>query len=294
MTALADMRNQLARETCELMRNVVRIALRATDSAIAASRCLTEPEQRALVDGFCASAVIRDITKHELHRERLGLSAFFPHGMVDNLFDLARVLADRTGMLEEMQDKFVIAFQQRLLQRIEKRLSHVKREGEPHADTDEPGTSSFQFTGNPSPDQGYQALTKLGGRYEKLEQAAREEVTRGERQKPVEPVAETPVAETLDEPVEDQPDEPVAETPAEPVANQPAEKPLDALWSDSELAPDMMELWKAANEWAQADNPGPPPVPTVRLLDALERNPRANPETVKLLGWLHTRPPPDS
>jgi hypothetical protein len=162
------------------LHNVMRLSLRASGSAIKAQRALTEPEQRALLDGFRASAMAMDITKHEERRERLGLSQFFPPQLVHNLVLAASLLAKDTALLEKRRDRFVLEFQLRLAERIEKRLQPKDRDAADAADeADEDATKAndnprFAFTGDPSPDHGFKALALLNGRYNAIKEALQE------------------------------------------------------------------------------------------------------------------------
>ncbi len=177
MTALADMHSALARETCELLHNVLRLSVRATTTALKLNRDLTEPEQRTLIEGFRAAAMALDVTKHAAQRERFGLSQYFPPQLVSNLIQAGRVLAQNTALLEKRRDRFVLEFQLRLRQRLEKQLQPKDREAaEANAETtqDDDGEPRITFTAQPSPDQGYTALTILDGRYDEIKEALRE------------------------------------------------------------------------------------------------------------------------
>ncbi len=175
MTALADMHSALARETCELLHNVLRLSVRATTTALKLNRDLTEPEQRTLIEGFRAAAMALDVTKHAAQRERFGLSQYFPPQLVSNLIQAGRVLAQNTALLEKRRDRFVLEFQLRLRQRLEKQLQPRDREAAPQAEAKpDDGEPRFAFTTQPSPDQGYTALTMLDGRYDEIKEALRE------------------------------------------------------------------------------------------------------------------------
>jgi hypothetical protein len=121
-----------------------------------------------------------DITKHEERRERLGLSQFFPPQLVHNLVLAASLLAKDTALLEKRRDRFVLEFQLRLAERIEKRLQPKDRDAADAADETDAedakadGNPRFNFTGDPSPDHGFKALALLNGRYNAIKEALQE------------------------------------------------------------------------------------------------------------------------
>ena len=178
MSDLAEMHRLLSRDTCLFLHNVMRLSLRASGDAIDAGRALESSEQRALLDGFRAAGMVMDITKEERQRERLGLSPFFPRDLVRNLVEAARLMSKHTTILEKRRDKYVLEFQMRLRERMEKRLAHKDEpaagpEGDANA-ADKAGMPAFRFTGDPSPEHGYEALSQLNGRYDQIKHALQE------------------------------------------------------------------------------------------------------------------------
>ena len=205
MTVLADMHAQLARDTCEMLHNVMHVAVRATGLALKQNRDLTEPEQRTLLDGFRAAAMSMDISKHEARREHFGLSCFFPPKLVGNLVQAGQMLAKNTALLEKRRDRFVLEFQLRLRKRLEKRLQPKDRSAIPAAedaadaaDAEDAGEQQPKFTADPSPDHGYKALAILNGNYNAIQialQNAAEEVAEEEAALQLEAAEETAASE---------------------------------------------------------------------------------------------------
>lgn len=198
MTVLADMHAQLARGTCEMLHNVMHVAVRATGLALKHNRNLTEPEQRTLLDGFRAAAMSMDIARHEERRERFGLSCFFPPKLVVNLVQAGQMLAQNTALLEKRRDRFVLEFQLRLRKRLEKRLQPKDSSAIPAedhaADAKDTGEQQPKFTADPSPDHGYKALAILNGNYDAIQvalQKAADEVAEEEAALHVEVADET-------------------------------------------------------------------------------------------------------
>ncbi len=286
MSRLAEIHVRLALKTGDFLLSALDAAVDASELAVADLRGLSAPEQERMRDGFRATAAVVDIVKLETRRERRGLDPFFPADLVADMKEAAELLAKQTQLLEMQRDQFVLDFYRQLEERIQKRLADKKptdkkrKSGKPEINED--GEHQFEFTGDPTPERGYRALKRIDGSIHQISTKVRQSLEQHKSAAKAKPAA--PLQPNA---------KPAADQPAKQPADKPAERPLDALWSDPEVAQDLLQFWKAAGAWYKAGKQGPPPLPTENLLNKLERNPQANPETAKLLAWVHAQAPPD-
>jgi hypothetical protein len=290
VSQLAEIHDLLALKTGKFLLSAMDAACDADERAVAGERPLNPAEQDRMLDGFRASAMVLDIVKLEDRRERFDMKPFFPPELVRDLKEGAQLLAKQTYLLEVRREQFVLDFYRQLEERLAKKFEPAKpaaNQGGRDVDDadDEDGETQFRFTGDPTPERGYNALKRMDGQILEIQRAVQKKIE--EKRQAAAAASPKPAPAASPKPA------PTAErAPQDKPQSKPAWEPKDVLWQEPWLCHDLLALWKAAGEWYQSGCTGPPPEPTDEIREALEKDPKGNPESTKILKWLRHKDPP--
>ena len=179
MFSLAEKHLELAARTSDFLLAVLNGAVTAARVAAEQRRHLEPPEQQRVRDGLCAAAMAMDVVKSEHRCAKLNQPFAFTAKMAEGLRISSDQLAQHTRALEGLGDQFLLDYQRRLGERLEKYFGAkrgTKRRNDNGRDDDD--AENIRLTGQPTPEQGYKALAMLDGRYGQWQNTARENARR--------------------------------------------------------------------------------------------------------------------